>query len=337
MTTSTILLDHGSGGERSQELIDQSILPHIMNPSLAVLNDGATLDVAGQRLAVSTDSYVVDPLFFPGGSIGHLAVHGTINDVAMCGATPLWLSCALILEEGFPVEQLSRIMEEMGLAAHKAGVSIVTGDTKVVPRGACDKMFINTTGIGIVKPAVNLSAANAKPGDAIILSGTVGDHGLAILSSREGLAFDTPTQSDTAPLHRMVAGILNTCPEVRVLRDPTRGGLATSLNEIATASGVSLNILEEKIPIKPHVAALSDLLGLDPLYTANEGKLICFVPENRAGVTLETIKASPFGEDAAIIGHVTEATASPRVTLTTPTGGTRRLPKLTGEQLPRIC
>lgn len=337
MTEPAILLDHGSGGEKSSSLIDRSILPHIRNPHLSVLNDGATVPIGEHRIAVSTDSYVVDPIFFPGGSIGHLAVHGTVNDVAMCGAIPLYLSCALIMEEGFPLSDLERIMADMGAAAKNAGVSIVTGDTKVVPKGACDKIFITTTGIGIIPDGTAPSADRAAPGDAIILSGTIGDHGLAILSSREGLAFQSEIQSDTAPLNQMVADIVALCPEIHVLRDPTRGGVATVLNEVAEASGVHISILEDNLPIRPDVAALSELLGLDPLYTANEGKLLAWVPREKAARVLEAIRQSPYGKEAAIIGEVIAASDAPHVTLTTHTGGKRRVPKLSGDQLPRIC
>jgi hydrogenase expression/formation protein HypE len=337
MTEPAILLDHGSGGERSGALIEQSILPHIINPHLAVLNDGASVSIGEHRIAFSTDSYVVDPIFFPGGSIGHLAVHGTVNDVAMCGARPLYLSCALIMEEGFPLADLERIMADMGASAKKAGVAIITGDTKVVPKGACDKIFINTTGIGIIPEGTAPSADRAMPGDAIILSGTIGDHGLAILSSREGLTFQSDIKSDTAPLNQMVAEMIAICPDIHVLRDPTRGGVATVLNEVASASGVHIAIHEDKLPIRPDVAALGELLGLDPLYTANEGKLLAWVPRERADSVLAAIKKSPHGKEAAIIGEVTAMAVQPHVTLTTVTGGQRRVPRLTGEQLPRIC
>ncbi len=337
MTGPAILLDHGSGGEKSDTLIEESILPHIINPHLAVLNDGASVSIGEHRLAISTDSYVVDPIFFPGGSIGHLAVHGTVNDVSMCGARPLYLSCALIMEEGFPVHDLERIMADMGAAAKKAGVAIITGDTKVVPRGACDKIFINTTGIGITPEGTAPSADRAKPGDAIILSGTIGDHGLAILSSREGLTFQSEIKSDTAPLNQMVSDIIAICPEIHVLRDPTRGGVATVLNEVAGASGVHITIDEAQLPIWPDVAALGELLGLDPLYTANEGKLLAWVPREKAEAVLAAIQNSPYGKEAAIIGEVTSTTDHPHVTLTTLTGGKRRVPRLTGDQLPRIC
>jgi hydrogenase expression/formation protein HypE len=289
---------------------------------------------------MSTDSYTVDPLEFPGGDIGSLAVHGTVNDVAMLGARPRYLSCAFILEEGLPLELLERIVRSMAEAARKAGVWVVTGDTKVVPRGAADKLFITTTGIGEILADPAPSGSRAEPGDAILLSGAVGDHGLTILSRRSGLALDAPLASDSAPLQDMVAALVAEAGEVHVLRDPTRGGLATALNEIAGQSGVVCEILETAVPVRPAVASGCAVLGLDPLYLANEGKLICILPESRADKALAVMRSSPYGGDAALIGRVLSAggkTGPGRVVLITRMGGRRLLGMLEGGQLPRIC
>jgi hydrogenase expression/formation protein HypE len=272
-----ILLDHGSGGKISHRMTKDMLLPAFNNPILSELNDGAIFELAGVRMAFSTDSYTVDPIFFPGGNIGELAVYGTVNDLAMCGASPLYLSAALIIEEGFPVEQLETIIAAMGKAAEIAGVTVVTGDTKVVPKGMVDKIFINTSGIGVIPDGVNVAVHKARPDDCVILSGSLADHGVSVLARREGLAFETSVQSDTAPLNHMVRAMFAAGRGVHVLRDPTRGGLGTALNEIAEASAVGVRIHEDRIPVKPEVAGLCELLGLDPLYLANEGKLIAIV------------------------------------------------------------
>jgi hydrogenase expression/formation protein HypE len=331
-----ILLDHGSGGKISHTMIAEMMLPAFDNPILAQLNDGAELKIGDERLAFSTDSYVVDPIFFPGGNIGDLAVNGTVNDLAMCGAVPLFLSVGLIIEEGFAASDLNNILRQMGVATQKAGVLVVTGDTKVVPRGAADKIFINTSGIGRIPEGVEISGHRARPGDKILLSGTLADHGIAILTSREGMRFDSPVVSDTAALNHLVQQMLAVDRDIHVLRDPTRGGLGTTLNEIAGQSRVGIHIAEDRIPIKPDVAALCELLGFDPLYIANEGKLIAFVSPDHADAVLAVLRADALGRDACIIGEVVQEPAG-RVTLRTRIGGSRIVDMLTGEQLPRIC
>ncbi|MDH3566970.1 MAG: hydrogenase expression/formation protein HypE [Desulfobacteraceae bacterium] len=336
MKTDTILLDHGSGGKLSHRLITDLVLPLFDNPILSPLHDGAVLDIDGQRLAFSTDTFVVDPIFFPGGSIGDLAVNGTVNDLAMCGAIPQYLSAGLILEEGFSIKDLQRILNDIRIAAEKAGVIIVTGDTKVVPKGAVDKIFVNTSGIGKIPHGVDISSRNARPGDKIILSGTMGDHGVAVLTQREGMTFDAPVKSDTAALNYLVARMLSVCKDIHVLRDPTRGGVGTALNEIAGKSGVGIKIYEEKIPLKDVVVGICELLGFDPIYIANEGKLIAFVDPQHAEKILATIKEDEFGKDACIIGEVIPDHPG-RVIMETRIGGIRIVDMLTGEQLPRIC
>ena len=336
MKTDTILLDHGSGGKLSHRLITDLVLPLFDNPILSPLHDGAVLDIDGQRLAFSTDTFVVDPIFFPGGSIGDLAVNGTVNDLAMCGAIPQYLSAGLILEEGFSIKDLQRILNDIRIAAEKAGVIIVTGDTKVVPKGAVDKIFVNTSGIGKIPHGVDISSRNARPGDKIILSGTMGDHGVAVLTQREGMTFDAPVKSDTAALNHMVARMLSVSNDIHVLRDPTRGGVGTALNEIAGKSGVGIKIYEEKIPLKDVVVGICELLGFDPIYIANEGKLIAFVDPQHAEKILATIKEDEFGKDACIIGEVIPDHPG-RVIMETRIGGIRIVDMLTGEQLPRIC
>lgn len=336
MKTDTILLDHGSGGKLSHRLITDLVLPIFDNAILSPLHDGAVLDIDGQRLAFSTDTFVVDPIFFPGGSIGDLAVNGTVNDLAMCGAVPLYLSVGLIIEEGFSREDLEKILHDMNKAAEKSGVKVVTGDTKVVPKGAVDKIFVNTSGIGKIPHGVDISSRNARPGDKIILSGTMGDHGVAVLTQREGMTFDAPVKSDTAALNHMVARMLSVCKDIHMLRDPTRGGVGTALNEIAGKSGVGIKIYEEKIPLKDAVAGICELLGFDPIYIANEGKLIAFVDPRHAEKILATIKEDEFGKDACIIGEVIPDHPG-RVIMETRIGGIRIVDMLTGEQLPRIC
>ena len=336
MTTDKILLDHGSGGKVSHSLTKDLLLPVFGNPILNQLDDGAIFDVQPGRMAFSTDTYVVDPVFFPGGNIGDLAIHGTVNDLAMCGARPLYLSVGMILEEGLALADLKTIVAAMGRAARKAGVEIVTGDTKVVPRGAADKIFINTSGVGLIPKDINVASDNARPGDVVILSGTMADHGATVLTQREGLAFDTQVQSDSAALNHMVAGLLAVCPQTRVLRDPTRGGVGTALNEIAGQSRVGIRIFEDKLPVKPEVAGICELLGLDPLYVANEGKLLAFVPADRVASVLAAIRADEFGSDACVIGEVIPD-APGKVFMQTRIGGSRIVDMLTGEQLPRIC
>jgi len=336
MIEEKILLDHGSGGKASHSMFSDMILPLFENFELSKQDDGATLDVEGTTLAFSTDSYVVDPIFFPGGNIGDLAVNGTINDIAMCGAIPKYISVGLIIEEGLPIKDFKLILETMATAAKKAGVKIVTGDTKVVPKGKADKIFINTSGIGVIPPDVNVSGSNAKPGDKIIISGTIADHGITILSSREGLKFDSDIKTDSAPLNKMVQSIIQSDCDIHVLRDPTRGGIGTTLNEIASQSNVGIKIDEQSLPIRGPVQGICELLGFDPLYIANEGKLIAFVPQKDAQKILGIIQRDEFGKDAVIIGEVT-GEGSGKVFLKTTIGGLRIIDMLTGEQFPRIC
>lgn len=338
MSEDKVLLDHGSGGRVSHAMFSDLILPLFHNPELARQDDGAVmdLDLKGGRLAFSTDSYVVDPIFFPGGNIGDLAVNGTVNDVSMCGALPLWISAGLIIEEGLPGKDLRIILESMAAAARKAGVKIVTGDTKVVPRGKADKIFINTSGIGVIPAGVDVGGDRARPGDSIIVSGFIADHGITILSTREGLKFDSDIRTDSAPLNQMVQSLIRSDCEIHVLRDPTRGGVGTTLNEIASQSGVGVCIEESALPIRGAVRGVCELLGFDPLYIANEGKLIAFVPEKDADKALEIIRKDEFGKDARVIGRVTDQDPG-KVFLKTGIGGMRMVDMLTGEQLPRIC
>jgi hydrogenase expression/formation protein HypE len=336
MKPDKILLDHGSGGKISHNLTTDLLLPVFDNPILAQLNDGAIFELEGMRFAFSTDSYTVDPIFFPGGNIGDLSINGTVNDVAMCGGDPLYLSVGLIIEEGFSMTDLEKIISEMGKAAETAGVTVVTGDTKVVPKGAVDKIFINTSGIGLIPPNVDIASHHAKPGDQIILSGTIADHGITILTRREGFSFETSITSDTAPLNHMVKQMLTAGQGIHVLRDPTRGGVGTALNEIADKSKMGIKIYEENIPTKKEVAAACELLGFDPLYLANEGKLLAFVSAQDTDAVLTAIKTSPYGKDAAVIGEVVEDHIG-KVVLETRIGGMRIVDMLAGEQLPRIC
>jgi hydrogenase expression/formation protein HypE len=331
-----VLLGHGSGGKLSAELVREIFLPAFQNPALAALNDQAIVNINGSRIAFTTDSFVVKPLFFPGGDIGSLAVHGTINDLAMGGATPLFLSVAFIIEEGFPLEQLRRIAASLQRAAEGAGVCVVTGDTKVVEKGSGDGIFINTSGIGIVKPGVELSADRARPGDVVLLSGTIGDHGIAIMAQREGIEFETTIQSDSAPLHALVKAMLDTGAEFRCFRDPTRGGLSSTLNEITAQSGVEIELDERAIPIREEVKGACEILGLDPLYVANEGKLVAIVEAGAAERVLSAMREHPLGREAAAIGKV--SSAHPRmVTLRTRLGTSRIVDMIAGDQLPRIC
>jgi len=336
MKKDKILLDHGSGGKLSSQLISELILPSFNNSMLSKLDDCAVFESDAARFAFSTDSYVVDPIFFPGGNIGDLAVNGTVNDLSMSGALPLFLSVGLIIEEGFSTSNLKKIIETMKNAADKAGVKIVTGDTKVVPNGAADKIFINTSGIGIVSEQIDISGSNAIPGDKIIISGTIADHGITILTQREELSFDSPISSDTASLNDMVKRMLSVCETIHVLRDPTRGGVGTTLNEIATQSKVGMRIYEELIPVKKSVAGICELLGFDPLYIANEGKLISCVPAEHAETVLSAIRKDSSGKDACIIGEVINLHPG-KVVMETRIGGERIVDMLTGDQLPRIC
>ena len=336
-----VTMGHGGGGALSRELVEAVFLSQFTSPLLAARGDSAVLPAlpelaAGARLAFSTDSFVVRPLFFPGGSIGDLAVNGTINDLAMSGARPLWLAAGYIVEEGLPIEHLAGIARHMAAAAAAAGVAIVTGDTKVVDRGHGDGCYVNTSGIGVVPAGIDLGPARVGPGDAILVSGTVGDHGMAIMSVREGLAFEAPITSDTAALHDLVATLLAGCPRICMLRDPTRGGVAATLNEIALAARVGVVIDDASLPVADAVAGACEILGLDPLLVANEGKLVAVVPGADADAVLSLLRAHPLGRAAAIIGRVV-AEHPGMVVARTPLGGTRVVPLPIGEQLPRIC
>jgi hydrogenase expression/formation protein HypE len=331
-----ILLGHGSGGKLSHQLLDELIIPTLAGSLPAGQNDAALLDHGGQRLAFTTDSYVVEPIFFPGGNIGDLAVNGTVNDLAMMGARPLWLSVGLILEEGFSRRELGLILTAMREAADRAGIAIVTGDTKVVPRGKADRIFINTSGIGVLEHDLQITGAGARPGDQVLVSGTIGDHGIAVLAAREGLALQSDVRSDSAPLNGLVSELLALGGALHVLRDPTRGGVATTLKEIALQSGVTMTLREASLPLTGAVRGVCAILGLDPLYVANEGKLLAIVAPERAAESLALMRRHPLGRDAAIIGEVTELSAG-RLQLATAVGGMRAVEMLAGEQLPRIC
>lgn len=341
-----VLLGHGSGGKMSAELIQTVFLPELGNSVLNALEDQATLSLTGDldgitdhskpRLAFSTDSFVVSPIFFPGGDIGKLAVYGTINDLAVGGAKPFYLSAAFILEEGLDLADLRRVVGSMREACETAGVRLVTGDTKVVNRGKCDRIFITTSGIGIVPAGRQLSIKHARPGDQILVSGTIGDHGIAIMSLREGIEFETVLESDAAALHDLTRVMLDACPKIRCMRDPTRGGVSSTLNELADASRVGIKIREAAIPVRAEVHAACEMLGFDPLYVANEGKLIAVVPTEDARVLLEVMRAHPLGRNAAIIGEVV-ADHPGMVVMRSVIGGERVVTMLAGEQLPRIC
>lgn len=330
-----ILLAHGSGGKLAHELVEKSFVKALVNPFLAKLDDSAVFNLSG-KLAFTTDSYVVSPIFFPGGDIGKLAVCGTVNDLAMSGARPLYLSLAFIIEEGLSQAELNKIVDSTQRAAQEAGVQIVTGDTKVVHRGSADKLFINTAGVGVIPEGVDISGSKARPGDKVILSGTIGDHGIAVLSQREGLSFSTRLESDCVPLNSLVAAMLTASPNIHCLRDPTRGGLATSLNELAKQSKVGIRIEEEKIPLREEVLAACEMLGFDPLYVANEGKLAAIVPAENADKVLEAMQGNQYGKDAAIIGEV-RAEHPGRVVMKTCLGASRIIDMLVGDLLPRIC
>ena len=333
---STVDMTHGGGGRAMADLIRDLFQRHLSNPALDRGDDAALVTVPGQRLVMSTDGHVIAPLFFPGGDIGALSVHGTVNDLAMMGARPLYLTAGFILEEGFPLADLERIVWSMANAAREADVQVISGDTKVVERGKGDGVFITTTGIGVVAGGVDLSAHNVQPGQSVLVSGTMGDHGVAVLSKRENLTFETEILSDSAALHGLVADMLSAVPSLTMLRDPTRGGLAATLNEIATTAGVGIMLDEAQIPIAPDVAAACELLGLDPLNTANEGKLIAICPSQDAATLLDAMLLHPLGQNAAIIGTVTKDPAQ-LVQMKTSFGGTRIVDWLAGEQLPRIC
>lgn len=331
----TILLAHGSGGKLSHELIKEVLLPSLSNPFLEKMDDSAVLEIKGS-VAFTTDSFVVNPLFFPGGDIGKLAICGTINDLSMVGAKPLYLSLALIIEEGLSLEELRCVMSSVRKVTQESGVRVVTGDTKVVNHGSADRLFINTAGIGIVPAGLHISGSNACPGDKIIVSGSIGDHGIAVMAQRQGFRFNVPVESDCAPLNFLVEEMLAYPSEIHSLRDPTRGGLATTLNELAQQSSVGFNIFEDSIPVKKSVRAACDMLGLDPLYIANEGKLIAVVAPDRVQQILETMRANQYGTESAIIGEVS-AEHPGRVVLKTRLGASRIVDMLHGEILPRIC
>jgi hydrogenase expression/formation protein HypE len=336
MESGLIQLDQGSGGRAMHELIEDLFMKVLSNPLLLERNDSAIFPVQEGRIAMTTDSYVVDPIFFPGGNIGSLAVHGTVNDLAMRGAKPLYLTAGFILEEGLPFDELQKIVQSMADAAREAGVQVVAGDTKVVPRGKADKLFINTSGIGIVPPGIDIGGQNARAGDVLLINGTIGDHGMAVLCKREGLAFENEIKSDAAALNGLIALMLETYPGIHVLRDPTRGGVATTLNEIAEQSGVGIGMFEDALPIREDVAGACEILGLDPLYVANEGKVLAIVPKEAADLVLSAMKSHPLGQNACRIGKIVSENAG-RVYLRTRIGGHRLVDMLRGEQLPRIC
>ena len=336
MKTKRIQMDHGAGGRASHDLVTKTFMPALANPILTELNDSALLNFQDVRLAMSTDSYVVDPIFFPGGDIGSLAVHGTVNDLAMRGAQPCYLSVGFILEEGLEITDLEKLITSMAEAAREAGVQVVAADTKVVERGKADRIFINTAGVGIIAPGVDIAGQNAKPGDFVLINGPVGDHGIAVLSTREGLSFQTEIQSDSAPLNGLVSGMLEVSRHIHVLRDPTRGGVATALNEVANQSAVGIELEESNLPVRPEVNAACELLGLDPLYVANEGKVLVLVAPEDADQVLHKMRQHPLGRESCIIGRVVSEHPG-RVILHTCIGGRRIVDMLSGEQLPRIC
>jgi len=333
--TDTVILGHGSGGTLSRDLLNRLFLPGLGKAAPRSLDDSAIVTIDNQRYALTTDSHVVAPLFFPGGDIGRLAICGTVNDLAMVGAMPVALTCGFVIEEGLSFDVLQRVVKSMQEAAQEAGIHIAAGDTKVVQKGGADKLFINTSGIGRFSDGVSISGANARDGDVIIISGTIGDHGIAVLSAREGLGFETTLESDVAPLNHLVQAMI-CAGEVHVLRDPTRGGIATSLVEIAAQSKVTIEIDEQALPVKPAVKAACEMLGFDPLYIANEGKLAAFVKESDAEEILDVMKKTKYGENAAVIGKVLGSGKS-QVRLKTAIGGTRLVDMLPGEMLPRIC
>jgi len=332
----TVQMAHGAGGRLSQELTKRVFMPHLRNAFLDQLDDQAKFDVSSGRMAFSTDTYVVSPLFFPGGNIGELAVNGTVNDLAVGGAVPQYLSAGFVLEEGLPLAELEEIVRSMAESARKAGVMIVAGDTKVVQKGQCDRIFINTSGVGFVREGVDLSCRNLRPGDAVILSGTIGDHGMAVMTTREGLSFQSRISSDTAALNGMIHEVLDVVPGVHAMRDPTRGGVAATLNELASSSSVGIELDETAIPVREEVRGASELLGIDPLTIANEGKVLIVVPAAEAEAALAVMRSHEYGRDAAIIGTVV-AEHSGMVVMKTPFGSRRIVEMPLGEQLPRIC
>lgn len=336
MHSDRILLAHGSGGTMMRELIEEIFVEEFAEDALKRLDDAASLPFSGARLAFSTDTYVVNPIFFPGGDIGRLAVCGTVNDVATSGAEPLYLSVGFVLEEGMMLEDLRIVLRSMRDAAREAGVHIVTGDTKVVEKGHGDQIFINTAGVGSLPEGRDLSGSYCKPGDKILISGTLGDHGIAIVSTREGLEFSTDIRTDAAPLNHLVSAVMEAAPDTRCFRDPTRGGLASALNELAAASGVSITVDETLVPVNPQVRGASEMLGYDIFQVANEGKMVVVVPADQAGAALEAMRSAPYGEQSAIIGEVAESPAG-KVYVKTSFGATRIMDMLVGEQLPRIC
>ena len=333
--TDTVILGHGSGGTLSRDLLNRLFLPELGKAAPRALDDSAVVTIDGQRYALTTDSHVVSPLFFPGGDIGRLAICGTVNDLAMIGAMPAALTCGFVLEEGLSFDILQRVVASMKEAAQEAGVFIAAGDTKVVQKGGADQLFINTSGMGKIPEGINISGANAKEGDVVIVSGTIGDHGIAVLSAREGLGFETALESDVAPLNQLIRAMIE-AGDVHVLRDPTRGGVATSLVEISEQSNVTIELNEGSLPYKPAVKAACEMLGFDPLYVANEGKLVAFVKESDAQNVLDVMKKTKYGEDAVVIGKVIGSGKS-QVRLKTAIGGTRLVDMLPGEMLPRIC
>ena len=336
MKRDSVVLAHGGGGTLGRKLLDEVLLAELSNPVLDELADAAVLDWPGGRIAFTTDGFVVKPLFFRGGDIGRLAVSGTVNDLAVMGAKPLWLSLGLVIEEGFSIQDLTRIVRSARETADEAGVRVACGDTKVVGRGEADGIFINTSGLGIVPEGLRFSPSSARPGDVVIASGLLGEHGVAIMSEREGIRFETPVVSDAAPLNGLVDAVLSTGAEIHVMRDPTRGGVASAVNEIADASGVTIALSERDLPVSPAVAAACDMLGLEVLSVANEGKVIVICPEASAGPVLEAARAHPLGREAAVMGSVGE-TKGARVILTTTIGGERVVETPYGESLPRIC
>jgi len=336
MRADRILLAHGSGGTMMRELIEEVFVARFGDDILKRMDDAASLEIPPGRIAMSTDTYVVTPLFFPGGDIGHLAVAGTVNDVATAGATPLYLSVGFVLEEGLLVADLRRILDSMADVAEEAGVRIVTGDTKVVERGHGDGVYINTAGVGVLRDGVDLSGSYCRPGDVVLLSGTLGDHGIAVVSTREGLSFGTDIVSDAAPLNHLVAAVLEAAPAVRCFRDPTRGGLSSCLNELASASGVSITVEEDSVPVREQVRGACEMLGYDVYQVANEGKMVSVVPPEQADAALAAMRGQKYGADAAIIGTVAEGPAG-RVYVNTSFGARRIMDMLVGEQLPRIC
>lgn len=331
----TVILGHGSGGTLSHDLLRRLFLPELGKAAPRALDDSAVITIDGQRYALTTDSHVVSPLFFPGGDIGRLAICGTVNDLAMVGAKPIALTCGFVIEEGLSFGVLQRVVASMKEAANEAGVTIAAGDTKVVQKGGADKLFINTSGIGRIADRINISGANAREGDVVIISGTIGDHGIAVLSAREDLGFETALESDVAPLNHLVEAALS-AGEIHVLRDPTRGGLATALVEISGQSNVTIEIVEPSLPVRPAVRAACEMLGFDPMFIANEGKLIAFVKESHADKVLAVMRKTKYGGDAAVIGKVIGSGKS-QVRLKTAIGGTRLVDMLPGEMLPRIC